>query len=452
MAASNSTDDVSVLPAELGAPLASLPSPQIAPPEVLLLSVAAIIVVGVVGEAFFRKTGIPDVAFLMVLGVVVGPVLGIVGAETAIEIVPYFAALALILIMFDGGLNLSIYRLVSVSHYAIILSVAGFAGSVAVVSVIALFGLGWDLMPSLLLGIMVGGSSSIIVFGLVKRLSITAETKAVLGLESALTDILATLGAFVMFTMMTSGQAVDPGSIIGTAGASIAVGLGLGLGAGIPWIYVESRLSQSKHSYMFTLAALFALFFAAKSLGESGALTALVFGLTIGNRDIIAKYLKIQLHHVSTDNPFHDQVTFLVRTFFFMFIGLLATIGRIEYIALGLAMAGAIFGIRILVTRASYTAGASLVRLMSKVVPLKWASQGDIPLYDRKITAVMLPRGLAAAVLSTVPLTMGIPNAGAFPQIVFMIIIGTVVITTVGMVYAKKKPRPDKHTMPASSV
>ena len=70
---------------------------------VLLLTAGIIIFLGVAGEAFFKRTGIPDVVFLLVLGMVIGPVMGIVEQETVVEIVPYFAAIALIMIMFDGG-------------------------------------------------------------------------------------------------------------------------------------------------------------------------------------------------------------------------------------------------------------------------------------------------------------------------------------------------------------
>lgn len=93
---------------------------------VLLLAGAIIIFLGVAGEAFFRKTGIPDIAFLMVLGVVIGPVLGIIPTSTVIDVVPYFAAVALILIMFDGGLNLDIRNVVKTAHYALVLAILGF--------------------------------------------------------------------------------------------------------------------------------------------------------------------------------------------------------------------------------------------------------------------------------------------------------------------------------------
>ena len=58
----------------------------------------------------------------------------------------------------------------------------------------------------------------------------------------------------------------------------------------------------------------------------------------------------------------------------------------------------------------------------------------------------MIPRGLAAAVLATFPLSMGLPNADAYPQIIFFIIITTVIITTIGLGGAKKIPPPESQS------
>ena len=55
----------------------------------------------------------------------------------------------------------------------------------------------------------------------------------------------------------------------------------------------------------------------------------------------------------------------------------------------------------------------------------------------------MIPRGLAAAVLATYPITMGLPNAEAYPQIIFFIILSSVIITTIGMGRAKNIPPPE---------
>ena len=66
----------------------------VASAPILLLAASVVIIMGVLGEAFFKKTGIPDILFLMILGVIIGPVLGIIQPEAVVQIVPYFAAVA----------------------------------------------------------------------------------------------------------------------------------------------------------------------------------------------------------------------------------------------------------------------------------------------------------------------------------------------------------------------
>jgi cell volume regulation protein A len=365
----------------------------IASAPILLLAASVVIILGVLGEAFFKKTGIPDIAFLMILGVMIGPVFGIVQPAAVIEIVPYFAALALIIIMFDGGYNLKIGQIIKTAHFSLILVILGFAAAVGTVGVFGHYGLGWEWLDSILLGTIVGGSSSIIVFGLVRKLRISDKAKSMLSFESALTDILSTIVAFILFEAVLSGT------------------------------FSIDLLGETIGSYMLTLGVLFLLFFLATSFGESGALTALVFGLMLGNKRYLLKKLRIKLPEHTIDNSLHSQVTFIVRAFFFVFVGLLASFGQIEYVIFGIIAAVAIYVGRIIITH------TALVRGFSRL--------------DKSVTSVMIPRGLAAAVLATIPLTMGLQNGEAYPQIIFFIILTSVIITTIGLGRAKKIPPPE---------
>ncbi len=234
------------------------------------------------------------------------------------------------MIMFDGGLSLDIRNVIRTAHFAVLISILGFAVSVLMVTLLAIYGLGWQLLDSILLGSIVGGSSSIVVFGLIRKLHVSDETKSILGLESSITDILATIAAFILFDIVITGQ-FDPNLVGFIAAKAIAVGLVLGFGVGIPWMYVTTRLPNAQHSYMLTIGILFVLFFVANSLGESGALTALIFGMMVGNRKHLSRCLRCNLQEISIDNSFHEQLTFLVRVFFFVFIGLIASFGQIEY-------------------------------------------------------------------------------------------------------------------------
>ena len=395
---------------------------SIAAAHVVLLAAGVTIFLGVAGESFFKKTGIPDIAFLMILGVIIGPLLGIIQPEAVVEVVPYFAALALIIIMFDGGLNLDLKSMVKTAHFALLLAILGFAVSMVIVTMLAHYGLGWEWLDSILLSSIVGGSSSIIVFGLVRQLRVSEETKSMLSFESALTDILSTIVAFIMFDAVLSGY-FDIELLGITFGRNIAIGLLLGLGVGIPWMFITTKLANAQHSYMLTLGILFVLYFMAQSFGESGALTALVFGLMLGNRRRLSRYLRIKLPEISTDDTMHNQLTFLVRSFFFVFVGLLASFGKIEYIVFGIVSAILIYIGRLIVTKTTLTNRFSTL--------------------DRKVTSVMIPRGLAAAVLATFAITLGLPNGEVYPQIIFFVIMGSVIITTIGLGRAKKIPPPE---------
>jgi len=99
-----------------------------------------------------------------------------------------------------------------------------------------------------------------------------------------------------------------------------------------------------------------------------------------------------------------------------------ASFGHIEYILFGVIATIIIYIGRITVVKVSLTKRFSLL--------------------DRKVTSVMIPRGLAAAVLATFPLTLGLPHAEAYPQIVFFIILSSVIITTIGLGKAKNIPVP----------
>ena len=394
----------------------------IAEAHVILLAAGVVIFLGVAGEAFFKKTGIPDVAFLMILGVIIGPVFGLIQPEAVIQVVPYFAALALIIIMFDGGLNLDIKHVIKTAHFSVTLAVLGFVLSVVMISIAAHFALGWAWLDSILLASIVGGSSSAIVFGLVRNIKISEETKSMLSFESALTDILATIVAFILFEAVLAGH-FDLQTLQETIGRAVIVGLVLGFGVGIPWMYISTKLGNAQHAYMLTLGVLFVLFFLANSFGESGALTALVFGLMIGNKSHLAKILRFKLPRIELDDPTHNQLTFLVRSFFFVFVGLMASFGQIEYLIFGVLMTIAVYFGRILVGKITLTKRFSLL--------------------DRAVTKSMIPRGLAAAVLATYPITMGLPNADAYPQLIFFIILSSVIITTIGLGKSKKIPPPE---------
>jgi cell volume regulation protein A len=387
---------------------------------IAFLVAAVIIILGFLGEEFFNRTSIPDSILLLLFGVLLGPIFQLFAHEELLAITPYFAALALIIILFDGGLNMDIREAVKNSPRAVVLAITGWILNVLVTAFLCKYLLGWRLLNGLLLGSIVGGGSSIIVIALIRKLKVTEKIETVLSLESILTDVLCTVGAFTAINIILSGE-VSLGTALGSVGVAFGVGIIIGLGFGIAWLIILEKLKGKPNAYMLTLAMLFLTFVVATNLGGNGALSALFFGLIIGNSRPIARLLKFRTT-VSIDShvrDFHSQISFLIRSFFFVFTGLLFSLSSFTSVLFGLFLTFIFLGIRVVVVKMA-------------------AVKSELHEYETLMT-IMFPRGLAAAVLASLPLTSGVPDSQVFPEIAFIVILTTIIVTTVGVAVIKKR-------------
>ncbi|NWG10917.1 cation:proton antiporter [Candidatus Bathyarchaeota archaeon] len=104
-----------------------------------LIVAGGVIVIGFLANYFFERTGFPDMMFLIVLGILIGPVTGLINTSSIISLAPYLAALALVFILFDGGMAMNIYRVFAESPRATVLAVVGFALNVSVTSLFMMY-------------------------------------------------------------------------------------------------------------------------------------------------------------------------------------------------------------------------------------------------------------------------------------------------------------------------
>jgi cell volume regulation protein A len=393
-------------------------------PAVIAFLVAGVIIIfGFLGEEFFNRTSIPDSILLLLFGVLLGPIFHLFAQEELLAITPYFAAIALIIILFDGGLNMNIHEAVKNSPRALVLAISGWILNVSVTAVLCKVLLGWRLLNGLLLGSIVGGGSSIIVIALIRKLQVAEKIETVLSLESILTDVLCTVGAFTAINIILSGE-VSLYSALGSVGIAFTVGILVGLAFGVAWLIILEKIKRKPNAYMLTLAMLFLTYVVATNLGGNGALSALFFGLIIGNSQPISRLLKFRTT-VSIDSSvrdFHCQISFLIRSFFFVFTGLLFSFSSFTSVLFGLFLSFTFLGIRLVVVR--------MATVKSELTDYK------------KLMTIMFPRGLAAAVLASIPLTSGVPGSQAFPEIAFIVILTTIIVCTIGVAVIKKRKGP----------
>ncbi len=393
---------------------------------IAFLVAAVIIILGFLGEEFFKRTSIPDPLLLLLVGVVMGPIFNFFAQEELLAITPYFSALALIIILFDGGLNMKIKEAVKNSPRALVMALMGWTLNVLITAAFCKVFLGWRLLNGLLLGSIVGGGSSLIVIALTRKLGVNEEVETLLSLESILTDVLCTVGTFAVINIILSGE-ISLGAALSSVGLAFSVGILVGLGFGVLWLFALEKLKGKPNAYMLTLAVLFLTYVVATLLGGSGAISALFLGLIIGNNGAIAKLFKFRTT-VSVDDhvrDFHCQISFLIRSFFFVFTGLLFAFSSFALVLFGLLLTFAFLGIRFLIIK--------ITTLKSNLHSVE------------SLMTIMFPRGLAAAVLASLPLTMGIPNSELFPEISFIVILSSILVTTIGVVFLKKRTKPSRY-------
>ncbi len=381
------------------------------PVSLIFIFFSAIMVIGVLGEEFFRRTGVADTLLLLILGFLLGQVLGIVKPSQVISIVPYFSAIALVFILFDGGLHIDLVQAVKGVPRATVTAILGFILSVVFTASLSWLFLGLRLIHGMILGAVLGGSSSITVMALLSCIAVQENTRTTLLLESTLTDVLCTAGVFALLPFTTTLRfEIEP--FIYSVGHSIIIGLGVGGILGVVWFLVLSRLGRSNHAYMLTLSILFILYVIARYLGGTGALSALFFGLILGNEQYMLRVFRRPPLYKSTGDSikrFHGEISFIIRTFFFVLMGLVITITSWQVLVFGGALCVfLIIARRIAVRLAIVKSGLS---------------------EDKEAMYAMLPRGLAAAVLSMFLVSYS-TEFETFPQITFIVIFGTTLIAT----------------------
>jgi cell volume regulation protein A len=379
----------------------------------VFLVATVIIIIGAASNYLFRRTGVPDMLFLVLLGLIFGPVLGVLKAEDIESLAPFLSVLAVVIILFDGGLGLNIRRVFAQAPRAIVLAVLGFAMSATAVALFTKYVLGWHLFEGALLGCMVGGSSSIVVIALVQRLGLTDKCKTTLILESSITDVLSIIAAIALMGIMTTGLPPIE-ALAQQLTSNFTTGIVLGTLMGLLWLGLLPRLGHEPYRYMLTLAAIFLTYFVSETLGGSGAISALVFGIVLANSEGIFQLIRKVPSEVMDDSfkTLEAEIVFLIKAFFFVYLGLIVAFPTVNYVLLTLAVSVLLLGVRWIAVSAT-TVGSELSR-------------------EKGGMTVIYGRGLAAAILSVLPAQYGIPNASIYSTLTLMVIVLTAIITSIG--------------------
>jgi potassium/hydrogen antiporter len=386
--------------------------------DTILGLVGLIILVGLAGEAGFRRTGVPSVLLLMGLGILLGPVLGYAEASRVALLAPYFGTLALLIILFDGGLNLQFMKVMKETPMALLFSITVFACSVGAVAAVYVWGLQGQWRQGLLLGAILGGTAAAIILPVVSQLTTLREpTKVLVSLDSAFSEVFVVVIALAL--MGSFNDSAGGSGVVKDIFHAFFDALVLAALAGALWARLLTLVAGQTLSYMLTLAAILVLYYVAELVGANGAITILLFGLVLGNMETLAgrmvRPLRLLIGYELDRAKFvldaflkriNEELSFLVRTFFYVLLGLIVDLSQLTWAMAGWGMAFfvVIFAVRIAVT---YGLGS---------VTGTWSRS------ERVLISAMMPRGVATAVMAFLPASAGIPDTEHFPMYALTVI------------------------------
>jgi len=402
--------------------------------QTLLLIVSLSIFVGFVANLLFERFRAPDVLLLIFFGMLLGPgALGVVDpglADRISQVSTYVAAVALSIIMLQAGMGLKIRVVLTTFHRALMLTLAAFLVSISVTALVGVTALGWGLGESLLLGAILGGTSGAIVIPLVNALGVSTKVKSMLTVEAAVTDVLVIAVAMAVISVLSSGGADLSEVVVDTLAIFLIAGIAGVLG-GLAWLKALSLLAQRSFPYMITLAFMLLIYSATELLVGTGggAIAAMAFGLTLGNSDDLPQRIQERMDYCCDPKiiDFHDEISFFVRTFFFIYLGLVLSTVALTIIDI---LAGVVVFNVIVLGRLAVAGSLG-----------KWMCPER---KDRLTLWFMLPRGLAAAVMASLPLALGVVSEGVggmIGGITAVVILLTTSFASIGAYFVERLDR-----------
>lgn len=402
-------------------------------PSVAIGIIGIVIFLGFIGEMFFSFTKFPSILLLMFAGIVLGPIYHIFDQRLFISFAPYLSTLVLILIMFSGGLELNFITVFKNSIYSFVLIGIGLFLSIVLVGGTFYIMGGGDLMQSIMLGTIVSCSSSTVIMPLLPNISASACNKTVIAVESTFNDAVAIIILIILINFAkNSSNHINYLSKAGGLFYSFGISAFIAVIFGICWFILLKYIAKTKYAYSITFGGMLILYFIMHLVKGNGAVAILVFGIVMGNEKLLDK-LKLNFFKMSLEKSVIKEVnfefSFLIRTLFFVFLGVVVELSHI-----GWEFMDRLFIIVIMLIIGRYISVSAVFFLEN----FKKKAEAKLPKKEKYFLWSMIGRALATAIMAYMPLSNGIPGTKDFPEYAFLVIIITNIILTAGVyLYSK---------------
>jgi cell volume regulation protein A len=369
-----------------------------------ILLVSAAVLVALAGNRISRAIRVPAPALFLVgaaLASQIWPALGHLSTEMDGRIV----TVALVVILFDGGMNLGWRRLRPSLGPVLWIGVMGTVVTAAGLALAAHAIFGFDVRSSLLLGTALAPTDPAVVFSVLSGREVAGRSGTILEGESGAND---PVGIALLISILgATGGGFSAGLTgLGEFGLQMGVGLALGLagGLGLRWVVRRITLPSEQLYPILVVAAATGIYGLATLAHGSGFLAVFLAGILLGDAGM----------------PFQTEVQ--------RFSGALASLGEmVAFTVLGLSIP--LFQ---LLSSADALIGVAMAALLIVAVRPLLVGVLLIPVRLRMPERVfVLWAGLKGAVpilLGLFILGAGLPHADRLYRIIFVVVLVSVVL------------------------
>jgi potassium/hydrogen antiporter len=369
------------------------------PTAIGLAATGILLAVSALASRTSGRLGIPVALLFLLVGMLAGSEgIGRIAFEDY-QLTFRVGTVALVLILFDGGLNTSPGTLRRVLAPATLLATVGVAGTAAAMAVGA-HALGFPWPESWLVGAVVSSTDAAAVFSVLRGagLSVRPRVAQLLELESGVNDPMAVILTLAVTRAVATGESAGL-ELVGEALLQLAVGLGLGvaIGFGGRWLVERARLAASGLYPVLTIAVAFFAFGAPTLLWGSGFVAVYVAAVVLGSG---------ALPYAAGLRRVHDAMAWFSQVAMFLLLGLLAYPSRLAHVA----GPGLLLGLFL-----AFVARPLVVGILLLPFRLPWR--------EVVFVAWMGLRGAVPIMLATFPVLSGVAGATEVFDLVFFAVV-----------------------------
>lgn len=351
------------------------------------------------------RFGIPALLFFLMLGMLAGSegIGGIPFDDHALA--RSVGVMALALILFSSGLGTQWQSVRPVSLWGFVLSTLGVLVSAVIVGLFAERALGFTLEEGLLLGAIVSSTDAAAVFSILrsKGVSLRGNLKPLLEFESGSNDPMAVFLTIGMVQVLT-----QPGAsliyLVRLFVLQMSIGMAVGalMGWGILFLVNRLKLGYEGLYPVLTLALAILTYGISDLAGGNGFLSVYLAGIIAGNNNFVHKRSLLE---------FHDGLAWLMQIAMFLTLGLLVFPSDLVPV-MGLSL----------------LAAACLIFVARPVAVFLCLLPGPFTIRERLFVSWVGLRGAAPIILATFPLMAGIPQSDLIFDIVFFVVLTSVLL------------------------